>query len=168
MTFEDVYREHHRPVLRWLAWRFGERIAEDAVQETFLQAWKAWDRVESIDNMRRWLIGTAKHVAGHMLRAAGTLSRGGDVVMVEWSGEADMRATEAPQGMALYVEQLRGHFGCLGPAQQEALNALADGDTLQEFAERTGRSQQAVSGAANLGRRRLREKLKDDSPFMAA
>jgi RNA polymerase sigma-70 factor (ECF subfamily) len=166
--FEDIYRDHHRAVARWLGWRFGEDIVDDAVQETFLQAWRLRDRIEGVGNIRPWLIGIAKRVAGHMIRTASALCRGGSVTDLEWSEQTDPRAEPPPQGAALYLEQLRSHFGCLGPTQREALTALADGETAQEFAQRTGRSQQGVSDAVRLGRRRLRERLGDDLPFVMA
>jgi RNA polymerase sigma factor (sigma-70 family) len=167
-SFEQMYRDHHRAVARWLGWRFGDDIVDDAVQETFLQAWRLRERIATVENIRPWLIGIAKRVAGHMIRAAGALCRGGAVSDLQWSEESDDRAEPPPQGLALYVEQLRSHFGQLGPTQREALSALADGETAQEFAERTGRSQQGVSDAVRLGRRRLRERLGDDFPFVVA
>jgi RNA polymerase sigma factor (sigma-70 family) len=164
--FDTVYREQRPVVYRWVAWRYGETLADDVVQEAFLQAWLKWGQIDAVENIRRWLIGIAKFVARHMVRATGTLSRGGAAITIPWEADADVRVDPASPELSLYVTQLRDHFGCLGPTQREALTALADGDTAQEFAERTGRSQQAVSEAVRLGRRRMRERLGDDFLFV--
>lgn len=162
--FNTVYREQRGAVYRWASRRFDDTLAEDIVQETFLQAWLNWPKIEAAQNIRRWLIGIAKYVGRHMIRAMRAVSRGGSATVVSWEPQADERADPASPEISMYVAQLRDHFGCLGPVQREALTALAEGETAQEFADRTGRSQQAVSGAVRLGRQRLREVLGDAVP----
>jgi DNA-directed RNA polymerase specialized sigma24 family protein len=80
--FDTVYREQRPVVHRWVAWRYNETLADDVVQEAFLQAWLKWDQIEAVENIRRWLIGIAKYVARHMVRATGALSRGGAAITI--------------------------------------------------------------------------------------
>lgn len=176
MTFEEAYAAHSVQLLRWASWRFGPEMADDVVQEGMLHAWENWDSGQASDNFKGWFFGVVKYTGMRMLRGGESLRAQGGKVAPFWgrnfknSAPLDMDETvaipiRANQGVALYVEQLRHHFANLGPAQREVLNALADGETAQEFADRTGRSQQAVSGAAQLGRKRLREALQDDRPY---
>lgn len=175
MTFEEVYAAHGVQLKRWAVWRFGVEMADDVVQEGLLHAWENWEAGEVRDNIKTWLFGVVKYTGFHMSRSGETMSsRGGKIApfwgrntdnVVEYNLDAVTAIAIRPsQGVALYVEQLRDHFANLGPVQHEALNALADGETAKEYSERTGRSQQAVSGALQLGRKRLREALSDDRP----
>lgn len=166
MTFDEAYAAYNRPLRRWVAYRFGEDIAEDVTQETFMQALLNWSKVEDLSNLRRWLWGIAKHVAGHMLRSKSAVKRGKDLV-IEWSDDVLRVASNvAPQGVSLYVEQLRHHFEGLGPAQRVALEGLAAGNTPEEIAAETGQSSASVRVAASAGRKRLREKLNDTAPYV--
>lgn len=179
MTFEEAYAAHSVQLLRWASWRFGPEMADDVVQEGMLHAWENWDYVDNRRDSKTWLFGVVKYTGMRMLRAGNTMSSRGGKIPAFWGRNAestneynvDGNTPESTipvrprQGVALYVKQLRHHFANLGPAQREVLNALADGETAQEFADRTGRSQQAVSGAAQLGRKRLREALQDDRPY---
>lgn len=45
-----------------------EALAEDALQETFLRAWRAWDRFEGRCSEKTWLTGIAMNVCRSMLR----------------------------------------------------------------------------------------------------
>lgn len=45
-----------------------EALAEDALQETFLRAWRAWDRFEGQCSEKTWLTGIAMNVCRSMLR----------------------------------------------------------------------------------------------------
>ncbi len=161
-TFDQVYRAHRPFVRRWVTRRYGEDMADDVLQETFFRVWQKWSAIGEVDNLRRWLIGIAKFVAGHMLRAAHTLTRGGGMEMVEWNPEVDQRAEPPRQELQLYVDQLRSHFAGLGPAQRDTLTALADGESALDIAERTGKSLASTTMAISLGRKRLREKFGDD------
>lgn len=179
MTFEEAYRKHAAEIRRWVVWRFGEEMADDALQEGFLYAWLNWQTGETTQNLKAWLTGVTKYAALAMLRGGttthskSTLKRDiapfwgrAAAMSVPYAAESDPREQPAEQGLAIYVAQLRDHFGNLGPAQREVLTALAEGETAQEFANRSGRSQQAVSGAVRLGRQRLREALGDEAPHL--
>lgn len=174
MTFEDAYHQHRADVRRWVVWRFGEEIADDATQEGFLYAWENWETGKTAQNLKAWLIGVTKYSVLHMLRPSTRARSDTSTLKIApfwgragaktepWDAESDERAEEPQQGLALYVAQLREHFGSLGPAQRDVMNALADGDTPSEIAAKTGRSLSATTMAISLGRKRLREKLAVD------
>jgi RNA polymerase sigma factor (sigma-70 family) len=61
--FELLYVEHGEEILRYLRRLSGAAGAEDAFQETFLRALRAYPRLRSSRNLRAWLYAIATHVA---------------------------------------------------------------------------------------------------------
>ena len=66
--FERFYLEHRDEVLGYLRRLLGQR-AEDAWQETFLRALRAYGRLEHGRHLRAWVFTIATHVAMDELRA---------------------------------------------------------------------------------------------------
>ncbi len=66
--FERFYREQRDDVLAYLRRLLGQR-AEDAWQETFLRALRAYDRLEHGRHLRAWVFMIATRVAMDELRA---------------------------------------------------------------------------------------------------
>jgi RNA polymerase sigma-70 factor (ECF subfamily) len=60
--FEKFYEEHRDAVLRELRRLLGGD-AEDAYQETFLRALRAYGRLRHADNLRAWVLTIARRVA---------------------------------------------------------------------------------------------------------
>src|SRR6266540_1942537 len=61
--FEHFYAEHRDAVFGFLARRLGRTAAEDAFQETFLRALRAYDRLEHGRYLRAWVFTIAARVA---------------------------------------------------------------------------------------------------------
>ena len=61
--FERFYEEHRVEVLRLLRRRLGADRAEDAFQETFLRALRAYTRLEHGEHLRAWVLTIAQNVA---------------------------------------------------------------------------------------------------------
>ena len=61
--FERFYAEHRDAVFGFLARRLGRPAAEDAFQETFLRALRAYDRLEHGRHLRAWIFTIAARVA---------------------------------------------------------------------------------------------------------
>jgi RNA polymerase sigma factor (sigma-70 family) len=61
--FETFYEAHRDEVLRYLNSRLGGQRAEDAFQETFLRALRAYDRLEHADHLRAWILTIASRIA---------------------------------------------------------------------------------------------------------
>ena len=66
--FEHFYEQHRAEVLRLLRRRLGADRAEDAFQETFLRALKAYRRLEHGEHLRAWVLTIAQNVALDTLR----------------------------------------------------------------------------------------------------
>lgn len=54
--FEELARRHYRVVLTYARATTSVRIAEDAVQETFLRAWRYYDSFRGEGSFEGWLI----------------------------------------------------------------------------------------------------------------
>jgi RNA polymerase sigma factor (sigma-70 family) len=68
--FESFYVEHRAEVLRLLRRKLGRDTADDAFQETFLRALRAYDRLEHGEHLRAWVLTIASRVAIDALRRA--------------------------------------------------------------------------------------------------
>jgi RNA polymerase sigma factor (sigma-70 family) len=66
--FERFYEEHRTDVLRLLRKRLGAERAEDAFQETFLRALRAYGRLDHAEHLRAWVLTIAHNVALDTLR----------------------------------------------------------------------------------------------------
>jgi RNA polymerase sigma factor (sigma-70 family) len=69
--FEAFYTEHAGPVLGLLRRRLGGQAADDAFQETFLRALRAYGRLEHGEHLRAWVFTIASNVAVDTLRRSG-------------------------------------------------------------------------------------------------
>jgi RNA polymerase sigma factor (sigma-70 family) len=61
--FETFYAEHRDEVLGLLRRRLGAVESEDAFQETFLRALRAYDRLDHGEHLRAWVLTIASRVA---------------------------------------------------------------------------------------------------------
>jgi len=61
--FERFYLEHRDGVLAHLRRLLGAQAAEDAFQETFLRALRAYPKLKHADNLRAWVLTIATNVA---------------------------------------------------------------------------------------------------------
>ena len=72
--FETFYAEHSGEVLRLLRRRLGRERADDAFQETFLRALRAYDRLRYGEHLRAWVLTIAARVAIDSHRRAGEVT----------------------------------------------------------------------------------------------
>src|SRR3954453_18820762 len=61
--FERFLEEHGRPVMRFRAAPVGPEHADDAYQETFLSALRAYPRVRDDGRLDRWILRIASRAA---------------------------------------------------------------------------------------------------------
>jgi RNA polymerase sigma factor (sigma-70 family) len=147
--FERFYGEHCDEVLGYLRRVLGPR-AEDAWQETFLRALRAYDRLEHGRHLRAWVFTIATRVAMDDLRRSKR-----DVALVD---ELPDSANGEPARAA--YQELEHLTGELPPTERAAV-VLRYGYDLPyaEIGSALGSSEEAARAAASSGVRRLRARF---------
>lgn len=142
--FERFYEEHRAEVLRLLRRRLGAERAEDAFQETFLRALRAYGRLEHAEHLRAWVLTIAHNVALDALRRTRPTSE-----LVETAVE------DVPPAYQMLADLTDGL-----PPQERAAVVLRYGYDLSydQIASALGSSSDAARQAASTGVRRLRRR----------
>ena len=145
--FERFYEEHRSVVFAVLARRLGRPAAEDAFQETFLRALRAYPRLEHGEHLRAWVLTIAGRVAIDQLR------RG----VRDQAVYSEARATA--DGERPVYAQLEHLADGLPPTERAAV-VLRYGYDLDyaDIAAALGSTPDAARQAASAGVRRLRRK----------
>jgi len=143
--FERFYEEQRGPVLAQLRSMLGRDAADDAFQETFLRALRAYPTLEHGRHLRAWALQIARNVALDVLRRSRTTSA--DV--------PDLESVDEP----LPYEELRRLTAEL-PEKERAAVFLRYGYDLsyEDIGTALGSSSEAARQAASSGVRRLRKK----------
>ncbi len=141
--FERFYLTHRDEVLGYLRRLLGPR-AEDAWQETFLRALRAYGRLEHGRHLRAWVFTIATNVALDELRTTPRV----DVT------QANEPAVELQRDAYRQLEHLTGDL----PPTERAAVVLRYGYDLPyaQIADALGSSEEAARAAASSGVRRLR------------
>lgn len=149
--FQRVLDAHRDDVLRYLVAALGRPDADDAFQETFLAALRAYPRLRPDSDVRAWLITIAHRKAIDVHRA-----RRRDPLPVAHVGEPPTVATQPePDDHWPRVRAL--------PPRQRAVLTLRYGADLAyaEIAVALGCSEAAARRAAADGLKTLREECSD-------
>ena len=148
--FERFYGEHCDEVLGYLRRLLGQR-AEDAWQETFLRALRAYDRLEHGRHLRAWVFTIATRVAMDDLRR-----KGRDTLSIDEAAEPVANG-ELDRPAYRQLEHLAGEL----PPTERAAVVLRYGFDLPyaEIGAALGSSEEAARAAASSGVRRLRRNL---------
>jgi RNA polymerase sigma factor (sigma-70 family) len=143
--FERFYEEQQGPVLAQLRGMLGRDAADDAFQETFLRALRAYSTLQHGRHLRAWALQIARNVALDMLRRTRTTSA--DV--------PELESVDEP----LPYEELRRLTADL-PEKERAAVFLRYGYDLsyEDIGTALGSSPEAARQAASSGVRRLRRK----------
>ena len=144
--FERFYLDHRDEVLGYLRRLLGSR-AEDAWQETFLRALRAYDRLEHGRHLRAWVFTIATRVAMDDLRSKAS----NNLLLAEI---ADGGGEESKEPAFRELEHLTGEL----PPTERAAVVLRYGYDLPyaEIGAALGSSEEAARAAASSGVRRLR------------
>jgi RNA polymerase sigma factor (sigma-70 family) len=139
--YEQFYLEHRDEVLGYLRRLLGAR-AEDAWQETFLRALRAYGRLQHGRHLRAWVFTIATNVAMDELRAK------------PQPVHADEPSIELRRDAFRELEHLTGEL----PPTERAAVVLRYGYDLPyaQIADALGSSEEAARAAASSGVRRLR------------
>ena len=143
--FERFYEEHRSEVLRLLRRRLGAERAEDAFQETFLRALRAYRRLEHGEHLRAWVLTIAQNVALDAFRRSRPTEE-----LVEAT------TVDPPPAYAELAELTDG----LGPKERAAVVLRYGYDlSYDQIAYALNSSEDAARQAASSGVRRLRRRL---------
>lgn len=143
--FERFYEEQRGPVLAQLRGMLGREAAEDAFQETFLRALRAYPTLKHGQHLRAWALAIARNVAVDVLRKRRVTS----------AEVPDLESVDEP----LPYEELRSLTAGL-PQKERAAVFLRYGYDLsyEDIGNALGSSAEAARQAASSGVRRLRKK----------
>ncbi len=143
--FERFYDEHRNEVLRLLRRRLGAQRAEDAFQETFLRALRAYGRLDHGEHLRAWVLTIAQNVALDTLRRTKPTEE-----LVEAATD-DVRPA--------YAELAELTDG-LGPKERAAVVLRYGYDlSYDQIASALGSSPDAARQATSTGVRRIRRRI---------
>jgi RNA polymerase sigma factor (sigma-70 family) len=140
--FETFYELHRDEIYRFLDRRLGRDRAEDAFQETFLRALRAYPRLNHGDHLRAWVFTIASRIIVDDVRRR--------------RPEAELPELVTEDGRPAY-EDLAPLTGDLPPKQRAAV-VLRYGYDLDyaQIADALGSNEAAARQAASSGVRRLR------------
>lgn len=143
--FERFYEEHRQPVLAQLRSMLGRDPADDAFQETFLRALRAYPALKHGRHLRAWALAIARNVALDTLRRERVTS----------AEVPDLESVDEP----LAYEDLRRLTDGL-PQKERAAVFLRYGYDLsyEDIGAALGSSAEAARQAASSGVRRIRRK----------
>jgi RNA polymerase sigma factor (sigma-70 family) len=143
--FERFYEQHRIEVFRLLQRRLGADRAEDAFQETFLRALKAYRRLEHGEHLRAWVLTIAQNVALDALRRS--------------KPTTELVDAGAEDGRPAY-EDLAELTDGLPPKERAAVVLRYGYDlTYDQIAAALGSSSDAARQATSTGVRRLRRSV---------
>lgn len=146
---EALFRAHAQELGRYLVAMVRDRsLAEDLLQDTFYDAFRASEQLGSVANERAWLYAIARHRALRALRRGRRLQRA--VVRLAGSREA---ARDGDEGLVALLDLLEREL----PPELRALVLLryVHGFHAVELAEMTGLAPDAVRQRLARGRARL-------------
>ena len=143
--FERFYDENRDAVFGLLARRLGRARAEDAFQDTFLRALRAYDRLEHGRHLRAWVLTIAERIAIDEYRKPGAMPH------------EEIETEAPPEPEAAYAE-LADLTDQLPPTERAAV-VLRYGYDLSygQIGVALGSSEEAARQAASSGVRRLRK-----------
>jgi len=143
--FELFYEEHRSEVLRVLRRKLGADRAEDAFQETFLRALRAYGRLDHGEHLRAWVLTIANNVA------VDTLRRTRATTELPEQGVDDSRPA---------YDELSDLTAGLGPKERAAVVLRYGYDlSYDEIAAALDSSPDAARQAASTGVRRIRRRI---------
>jgi RNA polymerase sigma factor (sigma-70 family) len=141
--FETFYETHRAEVFGFLGRRLGRERAEDAFQETFLRALRAYPRLEHGEHLRAWVLTIASRIVVDLARRQRPQGE-----LPELASEDDRPAFEE---LAPLTDGL--------PPKERAAVVLRYGYDLgyDEIGAALGSTEAAARQAASAGVRRLRK-----------
>jgi RNA polymerase sigma-70 factor, ECF subfamily len=163
-AFEDLYRAHLRDVYSYAYYRIGDpHDAEDLTEQTFLQAYRHFDRARRESDgrpLRPWLIRIAHNLASNYYRDRSrrpqTSLENADPIAVRHGTEAIVEGREE-------LRQVIANLDRLPDDRREALiMRFALGMDNREIARALGRSDGATKVLIHRAIKQLQEEMSDE------
>ncbi len=153
----ELFERYQGALGRFLLQMVRERaLAEDLLQETFVEALRRPERVNDADDAGAWLFGIARHRALSALRGRRRWQR-----LVARVGERSLDASEPPKAAWVDVVDVLGRV--LGPDDRSlVLLRYVHGFEASYLATMTGRSPAAVRKRLQRACERLAREVGDD------
>jgi RNA polymerase sigma-70 factor, ECF subfamily len=176
-AFGQLLRMHQRRVYACAIHMLADRgEAEDAVQETFLRAWRAIDRFDGRAELSTWLYRICINVSLNALRRRKRVDASdiADPRLPEPAADPTQGQTDprhAAQAIELYGKLAKALDQLSPTLRATVVLVLLDGTPQKEAAEALGCSEGTIAWRVHEARRRLREVLGDhleDSEGLAA
>jgi RNA polymerase sigma factor (sigma-70 family) len=145
--FERFYEEHRDEVFAFLAKRLGRERAEDAFQETFMRALRAYPRLEHGRHLRGWVFTIATNILLDEVRR----------LRPQAAFPEELAAADEPRPAWAQLAHLADEL----PPKERAAVVLRYGYDLDyaDIGAALGSNEQAARQAASAGVRRLRGRL---------
>jgi RNA polymerase sigma factor (sigma-70 family) len=142
--FERFYAEHRDEIFRFLVRRLGRDRAEDAFQETFVRALRAYPTLQHGEHLRAWAFTIASRIAIDEHRRP--------------RADAELPELSAEEGRPVFAEL--EHLAAELPPTERAAVVLRYGYDLDyaDIGAALGSNATAARQAASAGIRRLRQK----------
>lgn len=155
--FSDLYRNHHRAVLRLArAIMRSDADGDDAAQEAWMSAWRSRDGFDPSMGFAGWIKVILKRACWRLMNPK---RQHVETVDMETESEAVAKLSVPPtSGAAIDLEKTVAQIGALPTKQGQAVRDyfFEDMDT-REIADRNGTSQQAASKSLRQGIEKLME-----------
>jgi RNA polymerase sigma factor (sigma-70 family) len=143
--FERFYEQHREEIFGFLVRRPGRDRAEDAFQETFLRALRAYDRLEHGEHLRAWVLTIAARLCIDSARRAKPVSH-------------ELPELPVEDGRPAYA-QIEHLADGLPPTERVAVVLRYAYDlAYDDIADALGSTPEAARQAASSGVRRLRSR----------
>jgi RNA polymerase sigma factor (sigma-70 family) len=163
--FEQLYRENYGAVRGYLLRRADAELAQEALSETFLAAWRRLDRLPA--DALPWLLGTARKALANQRRSA----RRFGALRERAAGAEPPPGGDPAEGASGDPELVRQALGALAPRDRETLMLVAwDGLDPGRAAAAAGCSRATFAVRLHRARSRLASALRalEDVPGVPA
>lgn len=149
-----VDRYDRKVFAKCLGFFSNEQLAQDAVQDTFLQAFQKIDSYQS-GNFQAWLLRVATNVCIDIWR------RGKAFAEVELDDMAASTTFQDSYESLDFLNKLHREIKALPQGQRQCISLKAEGYSYEETAGRLGLSVKAVKSHIQNGRRMLSKRIRE-------
>jgi len=151
MTFEEMYIEYHPFIFRFTTRLLCDvELAEDMTQETFLRAWRGYDKLRPGSNILAWLYRIARNAIIDYLRRNRIAAYPLDECLEVSTGEDMQETLTQRERVESILSRLPAHY------REALLLSYVEDYPERLIAEQLGVSRDVVHSRLMRGRERFR------------